>query len=102
VSFDVSRTNVGTYGVAGAGVAADDDSRLSTWPYFKRYADGSAVGYGVVGREPYSASNPDGAGQQSLAYLRIAGQGCSYNVWSKLGRQHLELLLSRLRRVATE
>ncbi|HEY5610921.1 MAG TPA: hypothetical protein VIL97_06930 [Thermoanaerobaculia bacterium] len=33
------------------------------------------------------------------AYLRIAGQQCLYNLWSRLGRDHLELLLDELRLV---
>ena len=30
---------------------------------------------------------------------RIAGQGCLYNVWSRLGVPHLEYLLGQLRYV---
>ena len=50
-------------------------------------ADGSTAGYGPEG----------GTGPAQLAYLRIAGQGCLYNVWSRLGRAHLEQLLGALR-----
>ena len=31
------------------------------------------------------------------AYVQIAGQGCLYNVWSRLGPAHLVALLGELR-----
>lgn len=34
---------------------------------------------------------------RQLAYLRVTGQRCLYNVWSQLGRSHLEALLGELR-----
>ncbi len=55
-----------------------------------RVADGSSAGYGPEG----------GTGPSDLAYLRIQGQECLYNVWSRLGRAHLEHLLESLRFVA--
>jgi hypothetical protein len=76
----------GAFGVAGTGVLAADSS-YSDWPYHLDWADGSTAGYGPEG----------GTGPEELAYLRIPGQACLYNVWSRLGREHLELLLSRLR-----
>lgn len=79
------------FGVAGAGVRADEPSYYK-WPYEKRWADGSIAGYGPEG----------GTGPNQLAYLRIKGQGCVYNVWSRLGRDHLEFLLEHLRFVATD
>lgn len=97
------------YGFAGSGLTPDDRAdfavkvdRLATqWPYTRRWDKGdnlpagSAVGYGLEGARDYPAGS-SGYGQQSLAYLRIHGQACLYNVWSKLGRDHLELLLSEL------
>ncbi|MBV9772820.1 MAG: hypothetical protein JO040_02680 [Gemmatimonadetes bacterium] len=74
------------FGVAGTGVDAAGPS-YSDWPYERRWADGSSAGYGPEG----------GTGPSQLAYLRIPGQGCLYNVWSRLGREHLESLLERLR-----
>ena len=32
-----------------------------------------------------------------LAYLRVEGQDCLYNIWSRLGREHLEELIHELR-----
>lgn len=97
------------YGVAGSGLTPDDradfavlvDRLAAQWPYTRRWDKGdnlpagSAVGYGLEGARDY-APGSSGFGQQSLAYLRIPGQACLYNVWSKLGRDHLELLLSEL------
>jgi hypothetical protein len=42
-----------------------------------------------------------GTGPNQLAYLRIAGQGCLYNVWSRLGTTHLESLLGSIRFIDT-
>ncbi|MEW5927608.1 MAG: hypothetical protein AB1941_08990 [Gemmatimonadota bacterium] len=74
------------FGVAGAGVSAEGPS-YAGWPHRIRWADGSTAEYGPEG----------GTGPNQLAYLRVAGQGCLYNVWSALGREHLEQLLGRLR-----
>ena len=41
--------------------------------------------------------NAQGEGLESLAYMRVAGQGCTYNVWSRISRAHLETLLDNLR-----
>lgn len=76
------------FGIAGAGVKADDPS-YPDWPYVQEWGDGSKVEYGPEG----------GEGPNQLAYLRISGQECLYNVWSRLGREHLELLIRELRRV---
>lgn len=76
------------FGVAGAGVAAGDPS-YDKWPYVQQWDDGSKAEYGPEG----------GSGPNQLAYVRIQGQQCLYNVWSRLGREHLELLISELRLV---
>ena len=78
------------FGIAGTSSSASDSTY--EWPNHRRWSDGSNVGYGPEG----------GTGPDQLAYLRIDGQGCLYNVWSKLGREHLELLLDALRRVAID
>jgi hypothetical protein len=78
------------FGVAGAGVSASEPA-YDEWPYRIRWADGSTAAYGPEG----------GTGPNLLAYLRITGQGCLYNVWSALGREHLERLLNSLRFVAS-
>jgi hypothetical protein len=77
------------FGVAGAGVRAGEPS-YSKWPYVQQWDDGSRAEYGPEG----------GEGPNQLAYLRIEGQDCLYNVWSRLGREHLELLMRELRLVA--
>ena len=74
------------FGVAGTGSAAADPA-YRDWPRALRWADGSSAEYGPEG----------GSGPNELAYLRIAGQRCLYNVWSRLGRAHLERLLAELR-----
>ena len=60
------------------------------------------AGYGIEGAAAYPADNPAGRGVNSLAYLRVGGQQCTYNVWSRLGRSHLETLLDALRPVPVE
>jgi hypothetical protein len=74
------------FGVAGTGSKASDPA-YRDWPHVRRWADSSSAEYGPEG----------GTGPNQLAYLRIAGQECLYNVWSRLSRAHLELLLDQLR-----
>jgi hypothetical protein len=74
------------FGVAGT-AAKPSDATYGEWPHERRWADGSSAGYGPEG----------GTGPNQLAYLRIAGKECLYNVWSRLGREHLEFLLEELR-----
>jgi hypothetical protein len=76
------------FGIAGAGVKADDPS-YDKWPYVHEWGDGSKVEYGPEG----------GEGPNQLAYLRIEGQGCLYNVWSRVSREHLEELVREIRLV---
>lgn len=77
------------FGIAGTGSSAADDS-YSDWPHLLRWRDGSTAGYGPEG----------GTGPNQLAYLRIPGQQCLYNVWSNLGPEHLVRLLEQLRFVS--
>jgi len=77
-------------GVAGAGVEAEG-TNFGLWENQMQFSDGSHAGYG---RAKY------GGGPGSyLAYLTVAGQGCLYNIWTELGKEHMELLLRSLRYV---
>ncbi|HYW09461.1 MAG TPA: hypothetical protein VE913_21045 [Longimicrobium sp.] len=89
VAFDLPEMR-GAFGVAGTGTLASAPS-YDAWPHRRAWADGSSAGYGPEG----------GTGPSQLAYLRIQGQECLYNVWSRLGREQLETLLEQLRFVAT-
>lgn len=95
------------YGVAGPGVIGNDRlgplqqrARLARqWPYLReldQFPRPSFAGYGVEGASAYPRDNPDGRGLNSVAYVRVRGQTCTYNVWSRLGRAHLEFLLENL------
>ncbi len=88
VAYDLPNLR-SAFGVAGAGVKAGDPS-YNKWPYVLSWDDGSRAEYGPEG----------GTGPNQLAYVKIQGQDCLYNVWSRLGREHLELLLRELRFVA--
>ncbi|WP_375196143.1 hypothetical protein [Sphingobium sp.] len=107
VAFDLPGLR-SAYGFAGTGLLPGDkaDSKaqrrrlVGQWPYFRDLAHlprPSFAGYGQEGAEAYPAGNPGGAGLHSLAYLRIGGQRCTYNVWSRISRAHLEWLLDNLR-----
>lgn len=96
------------FGVAGSGLLDDDDDDMQAkerqlraqWPHFRMLSElpqPAFAGYGVQGAKAYPADNPGGTGLDSLAYVRVSGQKCLYNVWSKLGREHLETLLASLR-----
>ncbi|MEO7240155.1 MAG: hypothetical protein ABIW16_02030 [Sphingomicrobium sp.] len=115
VSFDVPGVR-SAFGFAGPGLLPEDradfalqvDALARQWPYVKRWEAGdnlpagSAAGYGVIGAAPYPATNPAGHRLHSLAYLRIPGQACQYNVWSRISRVHLETILGLLRVVGPE
>jgi hypothetical protein len=88
VAYD-TRDVRSAFGVAGTGARATDDT-YRDWPHTLRWSDGSTAGYGPEG----------GTGPNQLAYVRIAGQTCLYNVWSRLGVRHLEYLIDQLRFVA--
>ena len=77
------------FGIAGTGVEPGPDT-YDDWPHRMEWADGSSAGYGPEG----------GSGPRQLAYLRVAGQRCLYNVWSAVSVDHLERLLTELRFVA--
>lgn len=77
------------FGIAGTGVEPGPDT-YDDWPHRIEWADGSSAGYGPEG----------GQGPRQLAYLRLAGQRCLYNIWSAVSVDHLERLLAELRFVA--
>lgn len=77
------------FGIAGAGIVGTD-ADIRRWPTIIRWSDGSAAGYGLVA----------GTGPGHLAYVRVSGQRCLYNVWSNLGARHLRALLGQMRLVS--
>ncbi|SCW63005.1 hypothetical protein SAMN02927924_01792 [Sphingobium faniae] len=110
VAFDLPDQR-SAYGFAGTGLLPDDEADATVqrdrlyrqWPYFRdlpQFSAPSFAGYGREGAEPYLDGNAGGAGLPSLAYVRIAGQRCAYNVWSKISRAHLLWMLDNLRIVA--
>jgi hypothetical protein len=86
VAYDLPETR-SAFGIAGTGASAWSGDVYDAWPHRRVFADSSRVGYGLEG----------GAGTNWLAYVRIPGQECLYNVWSRRGREHLEELLGQLR-----
>ena len=91
VAYDLPAAR-SAFGVAGTGASAWTGDVYDAWPERRTFADGSRVGFGPEG----------GSGPNWLAYVRIPGQDCLYNVWSRQGRAELEQLISQLRFVATE
>jgi hypothetical protein len=98
------------FGVAGVGLLPGDRDPferlraelVQQWPYGRELPAlrrGSFAGYGIEGAKPLLAADGDGRGLNLLAYVRVPGQRCLYNVWSRLGRRHLEGLLDALRPV---
>ena len=89
VAYDTPQVR-SAFGVAGAGVSAWGAGVYDDWPHRLSWNDGSRAGYGPE----------DASGTNWLAYVRIPGQDCLYNVWSRRGRAHLEELIASLRFVA--
>ncbi len=81
----------GAYGIAGVGVLAEDVGLEGRWPAEVTYDDGSLLGYGAEG---FAFDDPLAP---LLGELRIAGEGCLYQVWSFLGEEHLLALIDQLR-----
>jgi hypothetical protein len=77
------------YGVAGTGVDLDQNNSTFKFPHSIAWADGSSVNYGLEG----------GTGPGYLAYLKVSGQSCLYNIWSKRSKTDLEHLIWSLRQV---
>ena len=85
--WGVTVRNPRRWGVAGAGVIATPQD-LAKWQLRRENATGVRAGYGLEGLT---------MGPDWLAYVIVPGQSCLYNVWSSLGRRHLESLLDHLR-----
>ncbi len=85
---ECERCGRGVFGIAGTGAGASDDV-LAQWEHQQRWPDGSWAGWGPEGHQ----------GPRWLAYVRVAGEGCLYNVWSSISRDHLETLIASLRSV---
>ena len=114
VAFDTPRLH-SAYGFAGSGLLPEDEASQADkrselakqWPYTRELGhrsgglpEGSFAGYGLEGAARYPGTNPAGRGDHSVAYVRIPGQKCLYNVWSRVSRSHLETLLDSLRIVS--
>ena len=84
VAYDLPNVR-SAFGIAGTGATAGEPTY--EWGDGHRWPDGSYVSWGPEG----------GTGPNQLAYLQIAGQGCLYNVWSRVSREHLEELLREIR-----
>lgn len=87
--YDCADCGRSAFGIAGAGIEATDDV-VARWPNQRTWADGSSAGWGLEGD----------TGPGWLAYVKVADQQCLYNVWSNVSREHLEFLMSQLRRVS--
>ena len=77
------------FGIAGTGLDLDRNGSTFNFPNTITWAEGSSVSYGLQG----------GTGPGYLAYLKVSGQSCLYNIWSKRGKVHLEHLISSLRQI---
>jgi hypothetical protein len=86
VAYDSAKER-SVFGIAGSGIDVDSPYPVYRFPLTRHWTDGSVASYGPEA----------GIGPNYLAYLQVAGQKCSYNVWSKRGRAHLESLIDRLR-----
>ncbi len=78
------------FGIAGSGSDAWSPDVYAKWPHNISWSDGSSAGYG-----PEAATGPNW-----LAYVKIPGQQCLYNVWSRRGQRDLEQIIQSLRFVA--
>jgi hypothetical protein len=74
------------FGVAGTSIDVGV-KRVEGWPEHRIWRDGSRADYGPEG----------GTGPKWLAQLYVRGQRCLYNVWSAVGKEHLERLVDGIR-----
>jgi len=107
IAFDLPGMR-SAYGLAGTGYspATGGDSKaqrqrlFNQWPLFRDLPElpfPAFAGYGYEGAGSYDEAAAAGAGRKHLAYVRVGGQACDYNVWTRMGRKHLETLLANLR-----
>jgi len=87
--WGVTVRNPRRWGVAGAGVLVTAQD-LAKWKFRRENAAGMRAGYGLEGFD---------MGPDWLAYVMVPGQSCLYNVWSSVGKEHLEHLVDHLRLV---
>jgi len=81
----------GTFGIAGTGMSPDEVFDIDDdAPVTPTFSDGSVVQVADVEEGVASAT------------LTVQGQGCVYQVWSFLGQDHLDALLSHLRFVSVD
>jgi len=78
-------------GVFGYGSLSERSNQLLARPDLT-WADGSIATFSWRGGEV----DVTGGGSRSLT-LRVEGQDCDYQMWSHLGREHLEVLLQGVR-----
>jgi hypothetical protein len=86
VAYDLPQLR-SAFGVAGSGSDAWGPDTYAQWPHNTIWSDRSSAGYGPEA----------GTGPNWLAYVKIPGQGCLYNVWSRRGQTHLERIIESLR-----
>lgn len=72
------------------GVAVEVAARF---PLRRSWSDGSQADYGREGGDDSSVPRP------YVAHLHVEGQDCTYELWSHLGRDHLEHLMEHLQMV---
>ncbi|MGZ3439723.1 MAG: hypothetical protein ACXVDD_09405 [Polyangia bacterium] len=85
--WGVTVRNPSRWGIAGAGVIAAP-SDLEKWKFRSETVAGIRAGYGLEG----FTMGPDW-----LAYIHVPGQSCMYNLWSSVGKAHLEERIDHLR-----
>lgn len=78
----------GAFGIAGTGAVSEEGSDPHGAEQLE-WSDGSRASLFLQG----------GSGPGHLAYLTVADERCLYNVWTYLGREHLDYLVNSLRYV---
>ncbi len=98
--YDCPDCGRGVFGV-GSGRPAPppprDSDRGRALVLGRAWDDGSIARYGETPAVAGSATNSN---PQAIAHVEVPQQRCHYDVWSYLGREHLEVLLDGLRVVA--
>lgn len=89
VAYDLPNLR-SAYGIANAGTIDLKDT-FNDWPYNVTYQDGSILSYGHEGND---------ASANWLAYLITPQNHCFYNIWSAQSKDHLEQIISDLRKVS--
>ena len=87
VAYDIPGKR-SAYGIAGTG-ANISNTDIQRWENHRFWRDGSGIGWGLEGD----------TGPGYLAYVKVKGQKCLYNVWSSVSEEHLLSLIQDLRQV---